>query len=197
MIRFNVDWLYEKERFCDFSDGLDQWSVFSYYKGIVGHCGYNRTQGCSLEDGKLLVQYIEDDTLLTSVRGAVWNFPAFHKGRLSLSVRFNHLNTKGELILNDRWFNPTDTTAVHFAPFSLTLNTKKLKIKDTKAHLIEIEWDLKKAQPTAVVYVDKRKRATLPLSNESQHGISYLHLLSDKVKGDKGYLIEWVKAEKL
>ncbi len=196
-MRFNADWLYEKERYCDFSDGLNQWSVFSYYKGIVGHCGYNRKAGCSLEDGKLLVKYIQDDSLLTSVRGAVWNFPTFYKGKLSLSIVFNDLNSQGELLLNDRWFNPTDTTAVHFAPFSLTLNRKNLKIRDTKPHLIEIEWDLNNAKPTAVVYVDNRKRVTLPLSNKSQHGISYLHLLSDKVKNDKGYLIEWVKAEEL
>ena len=197
MMRFNVDWLYENERYCNFSDDLDQWSVFSYYKGIVGHCGYNRTPGCSLEDGKLLVKYIEDDTLLTSVRGAVWNFPAFHKGRLSFSIKYNDLNSEGELFLNDRWFNPTDTVAGYFAPFSLSLNPKKLKIRDTEFHLIEIEWDLKKRKPTAVVYVDKKKRMTLPLSNESQHGISYLHFLSDRVNGDKGYLIKWVKAERL
>ena len=197
MMRFNVDWLYEKERFCDFSDGLDQWSVFSYYKGIVGHCGYNRTPGCSLEDGKLLVKYIEDDTLLTSVRGAVWNFPAFHKGRLSMSIKFNDINTNGELILNDRWFNPTDVVAGHFAPFTIPLDPKKLRIKDTNSHLIEIEWDLKRAKPIVTVFVDKRKRMTIPLSNESLHGISYLHLLSGKNSDDKGYLIEWVKAEEI
>ncbi len=197
MVRFNVDWLYEKERECDFSDGLDQWSTFSYYKGIVGHCAYNRTPGCSLEDGNLLVKYIENDSLVSSVRGAVWNFPSFHKGKLSLSIRFNDLNSNGGLLLNDRWFNPTDTTAYLFAPFSLNLNPKRLKIKDNKAHLIEIEWNLNKAKPVAIVYVDKRKRMTLPLTNESLHGISYLHLISDKVKNDKDYIIEWVKAEEI
>ncbi len=197
MLRFHADWLYEKERYCDFSDGLEQWSLFSYYKGIVGHCGYNRTPGCSLEDGKLLVKYIEDDTLLTSVRGAVWNFPAFRKGRLSLSISFKDVNSNGELILNDRWFNPTDVVAGHFAPFTIPLDPKKLKIRDNKSHVIEIEWDLNKNKPTATVFVDKRKRMTIPLSNESLHGISYLHLLSSKESDDKGYLIEWVKAEEI
>lgn len=197
MMRFNVDWLNEKKRYCDFSDGLNQWSVFSYYKGIVGHCGYNRTSGCNLEDGKLLVKYIENDSLLTSLRGAVWNFPAFHKGRLSMSIKFNDVNTKGELILNDRWFNPTDTVASYFAPFSLSLNPDKLKIKDDKFHLLEIEWNLNIKKPTAILYVDKRKRMTIPLSNESLHGISYLHLLSGRDNNDKGYLIEWVKAEEI
>lgn len=130
MLRFHVDWLYEKERFCDFSDGLAQWSVFSYYKGIVGHCGYNRTPGCSLEEGKLKIQYIENDSLLTPVRGAVWNFPAFRKGRFSATIRFKSSDIKSELLLNDRWFNPTDTVARHFSPFAVPLNPKRLKIND-------------------------------------------------------------------
>lgn len=197
ILRFHADWLYEKKRECDFSDGLDQWSTFNYYKGIVGHCAYNRTSGCSIEDGSLLIKYIENDSLVSSVRGAVWNFPALKKGRLSLSIRFNDLNTNGELILNDRWFNPTDTVASYFAPFSMTLNPKRLQIRDTKPHLIEIEWDLNKVKPTAVVYVDKRKRMTLSLANESLHGLSYLHLISDKISGDKGYFIDWVKAEEI
>lgn len=71
-------------------------------------------------------------------------FPAFHKGRSSFSIKYNDLNSEGELFLNDRWFNPTDTVAGYFAPFSLSLNPKKLKIRDTEFHLIEIEWDLKK-----------------------------------------------------
>lgn len=195
MLRFNVDWLYEKERKTDFSDGLEQWSTFNYYEGIVGHCAYNRTPGCSIEDGNLLIRYIENDSLLSSVRGAVWNFPAFHKGKISLSIRFNDLNTKGKLVLNDRWFNPTDTVATHFAPFSLALNPENLQIKDTEFHLLEIKWDLNTNNSGAEVYVDNQKVKTLPLKNESLHGLSYLHLLSDKVDGDKGYTIEWVKAK--
>ena len=44
LLLFDVKWLYEKERACDFSEGLTNWSAFRYYKGIVGHCCYNRQE---------------------------------------------------------------------------------------------------------------------------------------------------------
>ena len=84
---------------------------------IVEHCGYNRTPGCALVDGRLQVRCLFNDSLLTSLRGAVWNFPAFRKGRFTVSLRFNDLATKGHLLLNDRWFNPTDSVARYYAPF--------------------------------------------------------------------------------
>ena len=196
MLRFDVDWLYAKERFCDFSDGLDQWSVFNYYKGIVGHCGYNRTPGCSLLGGNLQIKYIENDSLLTSRRGAVWNFPAFRKGQFTASIRFNEVDTRGELLLNDRWFNPTDTVARYYAPFAIPLNPKKLKIEGADFHLLRIAWDIDAPQPQAVVYVDNKERMTVPLAKASLHGLSYVHFLSDNRIDDRGYEIEWVKAEK-
>lgn len=195
MVMFDVDWLYEKSRFCDFSDGLQQWSVFNYYKGIVGHCGYNRVPGCELVDGKLRVKYIENDTLLSSQRGAVWNFPAARKGRFSTSICFNRASVKGILLLNDRWFNPTDSVARHFAPFEIPLDAKKLKISDNKFHTLHIDWDLDKKNPKAEVFVDNKKRVSVPLKNQSQHGLSYVHFLSDTQVDDEGYDIEWVKVE--
>lgn len=195
MVMFDVDWLYEKSRFCDFSDGLQQWSVFNYYKGIVGHCGYNRVPGCELVDGKLRVKYIENDTLLSSQRGAVWNFPAARKGRFSTSICFNRASVKGKLLLNDRWFNPTDSVARHFAPFEIPLDPKKLKISDNKFHTLHIDWDLDKKNPKAEVFVDNKKRVSVPLKNQSQHGLSYVHFLSDTQVDDEGYDIEWVNVE--
>ncbi|GIJ97857.1 hypothetical protein CAPN001_24260 [Capnocytophaga stomatis] len=47
------------------------------------------------------------------------------------------------------------------------------------------------------MYVDDKKRMKIPLKNHSQHGLSYVHFLSDTKIDDKGYEIEWVKAEAL
>lgn len=197
MLLFDVDWLNETERRDDFSDGLQQWSVFSYYKGIVGHCGYNRMQGCDLTtDGKLRVRYIRNDSLLTSRRGAVWNFPALRRGRFSVSVCFLDACENAQLLLNDRWFNPTDSTAAHFAPFVIPFSRKSLKINDDKPHTVCVEWDLDTANPVAVVFVDNRKRLRIPLSNASLHGLSYVHFLSDNRENDNGFVVEWVKTEK-
>ncbi len=195
MILFNVNWLLEKERFCDFSDSLNQWSVFNYYKGITGHCGYNRMPGCTIENGNLKIQYKKMDTLLSSQRGAVWNFPALRRGTFTASLQFHDVQVKGELLLNDRWFNPTDTVARYFAPYKIPLSAKALKIKDTSPHIIRVELDLNSRGREASVFVDNKLRMSVPLENGSLHGLSYVHFLGDNAENDAGYSIEWVKAE--
>lgn len=79
----------------------------------------------------------------------------------------------------------------------MPLNPVQLRIKDNKPHLLEVKWDLDAVSPHALVTVDGKQRMRIPLANESLHGLSYLHLLSDTNPGDKGYLVEWVKAEAL
>lgn len=197
IVMFDADWLNETERFCDFSDGLEQWSVFNYYEGIVGHCGYNRTAGCELDDkNRLLVKYIDNDSLVSGQGGAVWNFPAFRKGKLTASITFNDADGNGYLLLNDRWFNPTDSTAKYFAPFAVPLNAKKLKLKANQSYDLRVEWNIDGRKPVAHVFVGNKKKITLPLANESLHGLSYVHFLSDTRKEDQGFLIDWIKAEK-
>ncbi len=196
IVLFDIKWLYENERKCDFSDGLAQWSSFNYYKGIVGHCGYNRTQGCNLVDGKLEIRHIENDTLLSSQRGGVWNFPAFQKGEVCFTIQFNNLNSNAKLLLNDRWFNPTDTTAELFAPYVISLNPAKLGIKNSDPQEIRVEWDLKAKKNIATVYVNNKRKTRVPLTFESQHGISYVHFLGDNSKDDKGLLISEIVARR-
>ncbi len=197
MVMFDIDWLYEDNRSWNANDGLDQWSLFSYYDGIVGHCGYNRTEGCEINDNGLEIKYQQNDSLLTSIRGALWNFPSFKKGRISASIRFNNLNSNGSVMLNDRWFNPTDTTVKHFAPFVVSLNPKTLKVRDNKSHTVTIEWDINKSKPFATVFVDGRRVKRVAMTNESLHGLSYIHFLSDDSDSDDGYIVEWIKAERL
>ena len=38
---------------------------------------------------------------------------------------------------------------------------------------------------------------TIPLTNSSLHGLSYVHFLSDNRAGDQGYVVEGVNAEKM
>ena len=196
MLLFDVKWLYENERKCDFSDGLSQWSSFNYYKGIVGHCGYNRTEGCNLVDGKLEIRHTENDSLLSSQRGAVWNFPAFRKGEIRFSVQFNNPNSQAKFLLSDRWFNPTDTTAQLFAPFVVPLNPQKLGIKNNDFHEIRIEWDVISAKKSAVIFVNNKRKMTIQLNFSTQHGISYIHFLGDNSLNDKGFIISEIEAKR-
>ncbi len=197
IVMFDADWLNETERFCDFSDGLAQWSVFNYFEGIVGHCGYNRLSGCELNNKmQLEVKYINNDSLVSGQAGALWNFPAFRKGELTTSLAFNDANGKATILLNDRWFNPSDTTARHFAPFALEISAAKLKLKPNKFYTLRLEWDIDAKKTQAKLYIDNKKRLQVPLKNQSLHGLSYVHFLSESSTEDQGYRIDWIKAEK-
>lgn len=204
MILFDVAWLYEKERFNDFTDSLKQWSTFNYIKGIKGHCAYNRIDGCTLEkhperQGKqvLHLQYKKDPSLVSDTRGAVWNFPAMRKGTFTTSIRIPAGSNQVSLLLNDRWFNPSDTVARYEAMYELKLDRKQLGISDNRWHEIAINWDLSKKNALARIRVDgKNRNLRLPLKNQSEAGISYVHFIASPAETDPGIYVEWVKATK-
>ena len=200
LLVFDVSWLYEPVRTNDFSDGLSQWSAFRYYKGIVGHCCYNRQEEPILvnhpdcKDAKAMqLKYEPNDKFLQDNQGAVWNFPTAKNGFVKLSMKFPKGSESVDLILNDRWFNPTDTVARYECMYTLPLNRKKLNIHDEKWHTVSIYWQHNKR---AVVRVDGRKRANLPSVNATEHGISYLHLLGGQRLDTTGIFIEYVEGGK-
>lgn len=201
MVIFDVDWVKEPSRTTNFADSLNSWSTFKYYKGIVGHCGYNRIDGGRLVnhpdiEGALAlnIKYQPNDTLVQDNDGAVWNFPAAKSGEVTLRVMMPKESQKVDLVINDRWFNPTDTVAKHKGIYNIPLERKALKIKDDKWHNITVKWQDGKS---AEVYVDKRRVLKTPVINKTLHGASYLHLISGKVQDDKGILIESVEAKSL
>ncbi len=196
MVMFDVDWLYEKRRSNSFENGLEDWSAFKYYKGVQGHCGYNRVEGDILRDhsdtegAKMInIRYIPNDTLVCDNDGAVWNFPAAREGSVTTRVKLPEGGKPIKLILNDRWFNAADTVAAHKSIYVAELGRDALKIKDEKWHDVEIKWSYNgKAQ----LYVDGRKRQTLPLVNETIHGVSYLHFISGNDPDEIGVYIDSV-----
>ncbi len=200
LLLFDVNWLYEPTRFNDFSDGLNEWSAFRYYKGIVGHCCYNRQEEPILTthpdrpDAKAMrIGYEPNDSLLQDNEGAVWNFPAAKDGFVKLSMKFPKGSQSIRLILNDRWFNPTDTVAKYECMYTLPLNRNQLGIHDDSWHEITIHWQQNKR---AVLRVDGRKRKTLSAVTATEHGISYLHLLGGRMPDSTGIYIERVEGGK-
>lgn len=189
MLLFDVRWLYEPRRSCDFSNGLSDWSAFRYYKGIVGHCAYHRQAenllGAHPDDSTrkvLQLGYTPNDSLVQDNDGAVWNFPAAKDGSLLLHLRIPQNESAVTLVLNDRWFNPTDTVARHEAMYRLPLSRKVLGIKDRKWYRLQIFWHKNK---TARVFVDGKQKAELPVVCPTEHGVSYLHLLGEHRSGEK------------
>lgn len=210
IVAFDTGWLYEGERADSFADGLDNWSTFNYIKGIKGHCSYNRINGAELAEhpdnpgrNVMKLRYGKADSLVSDVRGAVWNFPAMRSGSFKASVKLPEGSNGLSLMLNDRWFNPSDTVARHEGMYRLTLDRKKLGIKDDKWHTVSIDWNLDNGRsPMAVVKVDGRKRnIKMPLLNGSIDGISYVHFMAEPVAGkapdsNPGMMIEYVQAVK-
>ncbi len=198
MLMFDLDWLYEKERECGFENGLANWSAFRYYKGIVGHCGYNRQEAPILiphpekkEAHVIKIGYTPNDSLVQDQDGALWNFPAAKNGEIVASVKIPSSSKKISMIVNDRWFNPTDSVAKYECQYLVSLDRKELKIRDDKWHEIVLKW---KHNNAAMLYVDGRKRMSIPLVRPSKHGSSYLHFLGGIEPDSTGVLIERVKA---
>lgn len=200
LLLFDPNWLNETSRTDDFSKGLENWSTFMYQKGIVGHCAYNRGDGAQLvpnpedeEKSVLKVARVDNDELEISNQGAVWNFPALHKGRFETSVYIPEGSQGGRLSLSDRWFNPSDTTAYKFAMYNFDLTG----LEQNKWNDLVFEWNLASDNQNCFVRDNQGNEiATLPLNFVTINGISYVHLISTASEEDtKGFLVERVESK--
>jgi len=211
LIKMDINWLYEKERYDDFSDGLINWSFHKYINGIKDHCAYNRKPGAFLinhpdkTSGKVMhIRADKDTSLLYQNSGALFNFPAGMNGEISTRIKFN-VGFDGLLIsLHDRWFNSTDTVAQYFAmynmeiPENLTIKNK-YKINSDTWHDIKFIWsdDNNREGMVCNLFIDNNKMDFHLLPNSSTlNGISYIHfLLPIKNNSNEGILIESIETK--
>jgi len=210
LIIFDPDWLLETKRTDDFSSGLGGWSVQQYlksvpgnFRGVSGHCAYNRRPGASLvpdPSGRprevLQVACHPDPRLLIEREGAVWNFPCWPCGSLKLRLRLPQGSQGMQICLVDRWFNPVDPVVAHFAQHVMQLdaegriNAVPCLTPDAWSDL-EIRWN----GETARFRVSGDAWHDLPRVFPTRNGISYLHLQSAATGADPfGVLIESVAA---
>ncbi|MFI3281493.1 MAG: exo-alpha-sialidase [Rikenellaceae bacterium] len=201
MLLFDVDWLYEDSRSSNFSDDLNSWSAFRYYKGIVGHCGYNRQEAPLLvahpeKDGAKVMKigYAPNSELVDDKDGAIWNFPAAKNGEVTVRLMIPEGAESINLIINDRWFNPTDEVAKDECQYCVNIDRSTLKIKDSQWHNVTIRWQ---HNSSATIYVDGKKRGTCDLVSPTEHGSSYLHILGGTTPDQIGVMIESVEAHAL
>jgi hypothetical protein len=210
MIIFDPDWLLATNRVETFAQGLGGWSVQQYlksvagnFRGVSGHCAYNRRAGATLvphPDGLprevLLVARHPDPRLVSDVEGAVWNFPAWPRGSLTLRLRQPAGAQGTQICLVDRWFNPTDPVVARFAQHVLTLDAAgKVNgmsgLKPDAWADLEVRWDEAGAQ----FRVGGGAWNELPRLCPTRNGISYLHIQSAAAGADPaGVLIEAVVA---
>lgn len=185
MVIFDVNWLYETERHEDFQRGLENVSTHLFVKSVPGHsrapfgghCAYNRTNGALLvpdpdatEGEALAICRVNDPRLVSPLQGAIWNFPAARRGKVSLEMRLSGAGLA--LSLLDHWINPSDPYVKLYAAFSIDV-TEAILTKDVW-HTVELAFDLDVG--TLSLSVDGKANAAAKLENEAPLGISYLHM---------------------
>lgn len=206
LLVFDPAWLYEKERHDRFENGLATWSVHQYIDEIRGHCAYDRKVGPQLvthpdqpQAKALHIARTPDPSLVSDVQGAVWNFAASPAGTFRTRIKLLSGSAGGRISLIDRWFNPTDVMAHHFAMYTVTFgpdSSDTLQLDPDIWHDLVFLWDAAD-QGVCTLSVGEHT-VTLPLVNPSEFGISYVHFTGAVDRYDEaGYLIEYVVAERL
>lgn len=187
MLIFDPKWLLETERSEDFRMGLEQVSTQVYVRSISGyrrpvwngHCAWNRTNGAMMlpdPDGTreeaVYIETSDDARLVSPMQGVVWNFPAAKKGVVSL--RIMPVEDGLSLSLTDRWFNPTDPYAPHYAAY--TIEADAALCPAVQWSDIELHFD----ETGCEVVVNGKTAARLAPQCDAPNGLCYLILQSPK-----------------
>jgi len=198
IVYVDADWLTAKHHECDFSEGLEEWTLFKQF-GPVDYWWRDRVPGPQLIDhpsgnGKKVLHIRRPDE--QDPDGAVWNFPNGLSGKLTLRIFINKGFKGGGISLTDRFFNPSDNHGERLAMFYLPLSDKGQLgngpiISPEEWHSIDFIWDLK--SNACVINSDGRHALILKQQNETLNGINYLRLRSTAPEIDKsGYYVESV-----
>ena len=208
LIVFDVRWLYETSRTCDFRHGYAGLSNFLYVKslscgmrGWAGHHAWNRVDGAAMVRDPdtdrtttrevLQICRIRNPRLVSERQGAVWNFPAGRKGRVEIDCRIDGCGFR--LSLCDHWMNPCDERMEELSPLSVPVEADLLG-GTGRWTTVAVEWDMDSG--LAVLSCGSTsKRFRLRLDGCSPYGLSYLHLqtLADGEDARGSYFREFRK----
>ncbi|MCA9174044.1 MAG: exo-alpha-sialidase [Planctomycetales bacterium] len=198
-IVIDPDWVVATEASTDFSDGLDQWSVYKHY-GPAKRWWRARAIGCELiadpnraASGDRYLHVRKPDELPAD--GATWNFPNGWKGSLTARVLIRDGSQGGTLCLNDRMFDPVNDQGEELSIFRVALEGDgrigEVQVEREKWIDVRLEWDLGKQ--VCQLSVDGRPAGQLPLRHPTLNGISYLRLRSAAREPDSaGFLVRRV-----
>ena len=143
-IRVDPNWLLEREQEERFSGDLEQWSVFRPY-GPAVRFWRARTQGPQIVD-------VPDAGAPRALRlrrepnrdadGAVWNFPALRRGRLTTEYRLEPGSAGGTVSLVDHFLDPTDPAGEARSLFTFALPHDSSLAASRDWNQVTLEWDL-------------------------------------------------------
>lgn len=203
---FNPDWLQETRRESTFANGLDDWSVHGYLKGIRGHCALNRYESSTLvpdpdkAGGQVLkVSCSSRKDAMFPRGGATWNFPCGQAGFVEARVRPAKGFGGARICLLDRWVNPVDPTVAGLAMCHLDLPAEGTvgegRMDGKQWQTLRFTWTSSAAGSPCEVTLDGKPVGALTLAHPANHGLSYIHFQSTSAESDAGLLVQSVKAE--
>ncbi len=197
-IIIDPQWILETQAHTDFTDGLQQWSVYKHY-GPAKRWWRARSVGCELianpTDASARSLHIRKADQLAA-DGAVWNFPNGWKGTLTARVMILGGYQGGIICLNDRMFDPSNDYGEEFAVFRTQLHPDGrvggVVLEPGVWYEIALKWNL--ATPECQLLVDGKNAGNLKVRNKTLNGISYIRFRSAATKIDTaGFLVDRVE----
>lgn len=196
-IVIDPQWIVETEASDDFSDGLNQWSVYKHHGPAKGWWRA-RAVGCELvanpTDASAKSLHVRKPDEMPA-DGATWNFPNGWIGTLRTRVMIRKGSAGGVICLNDRMFDPVNDYGEQFSVFHIELTPESelgTVLKPETWHDISLRWNLGKSE--CLVSVDDQPVARFPIKNQSINGISYVRFRSAAAALDAaGFLVDSVK----
>lgn len=191
---FDVKWLYETERYEDFSHGLEGISHHLFVKslaggarGWAGHCAYNRMPGVvmsrepdtdrtTMREAMWLAR-IPDNRVYCDRTGVAWNFPAARKGVVEIECRLE--GKEFWIALSDHWINPSDEYNFHKSPVVFMVDPSEVGARQWIT--VCIGWK----DGRAALKVGDNVVGSQLLDRVPRHGLSYLHLRSTRMSEDR------------
>lgn len=209
------DWIYQKTRTEDFSEGLINWSRQkiiirpAVYQRLYHH-NYERKEGAVLvthpdlpQERVLHIRRPADTTVFSQRDGAVWNFPAGSQGEIKIELYLSKGFRGSHITLNDRWFQPIDNQGRETGMFVLDIPasgqiTPTFLLKKEQWYTVSLLWkdvdDLSTA--SCKVKIDDLHVTEIPCLNISRNGISYLRMRSQSRNTDlDGMYVSHVSAK--
>jgi hypothetical protein len=180
-------WLLQTHQECDFSNGLEDWSVF-------GSKGVEMIPDPDQRKAKVLALRKAD---VRWPAGAVWNFPVGARGRLRLQL-LPRPGFGGVLLgLTDHFSVPWDQEDEFHNVFNLPIASSGellpgARLTAGRWHQLELAWDTKRRQ--CRVLLDDKLVGTLE-DQRKGNGLNYLRLRSTSAQVDNGLLLRAVSAD--
>lgn len=180
-------WITATKAETDFRDGLAQWSVYQH-TGPAERWWRAREIGCELietpgEPGTKSLRVRRPDGKEPDT--AVWNFPNGWSGELTARILLSDGSPGATVLLNDRFFDPSNPLAEKRAVFRFDL--KPGDCPPGAWHDLSLRWDLGKGR--CECRLGNRLVATLPILTNTLNGISYLRLRSAAATPDPRGLV--------